>query len=150
MKRRHIASRLTAMLAATVAFLAVCGAIAPAALASQANVSPRVKCGGFNGHVGWTPWYDVSIYNIHVWGILWSRCNNTYASLELSYAHGIPVALGYTVGGPYGFGIASEGINGGQGMSFPPGGISVRVCVYYPGSNYITGGPHVCGRPWPV
>jgi hypothetical protein len=143
MQYKRIVRRVTACLAGVAASLAIFGlAFAPAALASpNATVSPRVQCGGFNGHIAWSPWWQSGY--IHVWGIVWSNCRS-YATLELSYDSGFQ---GETeqAGITFGYGRDSEGVNyWAENALWPVGGISLRVCTSYPS------GRSVCGRPWHV
>lgn len=140
MKRMRVPTRFTALLAGIAASLGVFGlAVTPAALASpNATVSPRVQCGGFNGHVAWSSWWQ-SAY-IHVWGVLWSNCKS-YTTLELSYDSGYK---GETeeAGGTFGFDRDSQGVNYLAENAFGPvGGISVKVCASYPNGRTVCGSP---------
>lgn len=112
MKNKRVPTRFTALLAGIAASLGVFGlAVTPAALASpNATVSPRVQCGGFNGHVAWSPWWQ-SAY-IHVWGTVWSNCRS-YTTLDLSYDSGFQ---GETeeAGGTFGLERDSQGVTTGQ------------------------------------
>jgi hypothetical protein len=113
----------------------------PVALASpHATVSPRVRCGGFNGHIEWTGTVSVIPY-IQVWGKVWSTCRS-YTTLELSYEQGFSSAT-QEAGTTFGFGHDSEGVNyGAEDLgNAPVGHISVKVCSTYPSGRTVCGSP---------
>ena len=96
---------------------------------SWATVSPRVNCGGFNGHVGW------DYQGIEVYGQLWESCGGTaylYVSYKDPFGENVQIAN-----------VANHGTTGLDWQSgqtgTAPGYISVTVC-----SNH--GGWH-CGTP---
>jgi hypothetical protein len=130
----------TAVLASVAALLAITSLVAtPAALASTGTVSPRVHCGGFNGH--WSLNSRFPAIDIEVWGVLWSTCPGSDTVLELAPPHQSPNPIWHTRG------EHSVGVNYVSGGFFDTGGIpSLKVC-----NNY--GGAWHCSRPthyWPV
>ena len=105
----------------------------PAALinCNPCTVSPRVSCGGFNGHIQW------GNSGITVWGIVWDTCGNAWSSLWLSFN-----SLGAHTNEDI-----SEVENGSTGVdhletAYLPGNIGVAVCNTH-------GGWH-CGGTWHV
>jgi hypothetical protein len=99
--------------------------------APNATVSPRVDCGGFNGHISWDS-QDVS-----VWGQLWESCGAT-SYLYVSYKD--PTGANWQIGSVSHRGTA--GINWSITTVAAPGYISVTVC-----SNHIK---WHCGTPQQV
>jgi hypothetical protein len=92
------------------------------------TVSPRVYCGGFNGHVSWDH------QDISVWGELWETCGGK-SYLYLSWndpAHWNEQQGGWVQNG-------TTGINARVGTMLSPSNIAVTVCNTY-------GGWH-CGSP---
>ncbi len=115
----------TALLASVGALLAISGLIAtPAALASTGTVSPRVHCGGFNGH--WSLRRHGLAIGIRVWGVLWSTCPGVNTVLGLAPPHQSQGAIWQT-GGDH-----SVGVNYFTGGLIDTGGIpALQVCNKY-------------------
>ena len=137
----HVRTRISIVLALVAATLGTFGSVAaPAALGSpNAPASPRVQCGGFNGHIAWNgligTWY------IHVWGIVWSSCKS-FTTLKVTYSEGTGGGT-QKAGVTFGFERDSEGVNYNvEGLGGPTvGHISVKVCSTHPT------GRTMCGRP---
>ena len=138
---KRLRATATALFVAIGAVVAMSGLIAPsAALASpSATVSPRVHCGGFNGHVDWSDWWQP--FNVHVWGIVWTTCHRSDTVLQLSYnAPGSVTKLAGQTARQYG--LYSNGVNYSVDWAFGPiiGSPTVKVCNDYGGSWH-------CGSP---
>jgi hypothetical protein len=134
----RVRARIAVFLAATVGAFAV--VTTPAALATpHATVSPRVRCGGFNGHVAWPS--GVAIPYVQVWGKVWSGCRS-YTTLELSYKQGFSGAT-QEAGTTFGFERDTEGVNySAEDLGIAPvGHISVKVCSTYPSGRTVCGSP---------
>ena len=138
---RRLRATATAFIVSIGAAVGLYGAVAtPAALAyPHATASPRVHCGGFNGHLTWSDnWYPLN--SVHVWGQLWTTCYNSDTMLELSVpgsawsnvpiSHTTHATRWYSVGVNY---------NSRHSLGFITGTPSVRVC-----NNY--GGTYHCGK----
>jgi hypothetical protein len=99
---------------------------------SERTVSPRVDCGGFNGHIAW------DYQGIHVWGELWDSCGST-AYLYVSYKD--PFGENFQIGN-----VSKRGTVGIDWQSdqtgTAPGYISATVC-----SNHVK---WHCGTPQQV
>jgi hypothetical protein len=137
----NLRARVLIVLALIATTLGAFGSVAaPVALGSpNATVSPRVQCGGFNGHIAWSGWIG-SPY-IHVWGIVWSSCKS-FTTLKVTYSEGTGGGT-QEAGVTFGFERDSEGVNYNvEGLGGAPVGyISIRVCSTHPT------GRAVCSRP---
>jgi hypothetical protein len=115
----------TALLASVAALLAMSGLIAtPAALASTGTVSPRVHCGGFNGH--WNLRRHGLAIAIHVWGELWSTCPGVKIVLGLAPPHQSQGPIWWTTG------VHTVGVNYFTGGFIDTGGTpALQLCTKY-------------------
>lgn len=137
----HVRARVSIVVALIAATLGAFGSVAaPVALGSpNATVSPRVQCGGFNGHIAWSGLTGTPY--IHVWGIVWSTCKS-FTTLKVTYSEGTGGGA-QQAGLTFGFERESQGVNyqvEGLGGA-PVGHISIKVCSTHPT------GRTVCGKP---
>jgi len=104
--------------AVVVSQLNLRGATSATPAISEKAVSPRVDCGGFNGHIAW------DYQGIHVWGELWDSCGST-AYLYVSYKD--PYGENFQIGNVSNHGTVGIDWQSDQ-TGTAPGYISVTVC----------------------